>query len=108
MVELTKSSKVLGVLVGIGAVLIALYWLSAGSRAPAVSAAPARVQSKTLAATPGAAVSPGAAASPGAASPRPSTARTPPPGVRPVRIALATWPGHMPLVIANGGLTTAP
>jgi outer membrane protein OmpA-like peptidoglycan-associated protein/ABC-type nitrate/sulfonate/bicarbonate transport system substrate-binding protein len=25
---------------------------------------------------------------------------------RPLRVAIATWPGHMPLVLGNGGLTT--
>jgi outer membrane protein OmpA-like peptidoglycan-associated protein len=97
MVELTKSSKVLVVLIGIGAVLVALYWLGLGSTAPAASVTPARVETKTLAATPRPAEMPGHA-----------VARSTPVGARPVRIALATWPGHMPLVIANGGLTTAP
>jgi outer membrane protein OmpA-like peptidoglycan-associated protein/ABC-type nitrate/sulfonate/bicarbonate transport system substrate-binding protein len=27
---------------------------------------------------------------------------------RPLRVALATWPGHMPLVLGNGGLSTRP
>jgi outer membrane protein OmpA-like peptidoglycan-associated protein/ABC-type nitrate/sulfonate/bicarbonate transport system substrate-binding protein len=29
-------------------------------------------------------------------------------GKRTYKVALATWPGHMPLVIGNGGLTTQP
>src|SRR5687768_1222779 len=92
MMELTKSSKVLGVLVGIGAVLIALHWLGSGATAPTASSGvpPAHEETATLAATPSPAVAPSKA-----------------PGERPLRVALATWPGHMPLVIANGGLTTA-
>ena len=27
---------------------------------------------------------------------------------RPIRLAIATWPGHMPFVLGNGGLTTQP
>jgi outer membrane protein OmpA-like peptidoglycan-associated protein/ABC-type nitrate/sulfonate/bicarbonate transport system substrate-binding protein len=90
--ELTKSSKVLGVLIGIGAVLIALHWLGTRATAPTASsrAPAASEETTTLAATPSPAVS--------------SSKAT---GVRPLRVALATWPGHMPLVIANGGLTTA-
>jgi outer membrane protein OmpA-like peptidoglycan-associated protein/ABC-type nitrate/sulfonate/bicarbonate transport system substrate-binding protein len=35
-------------------------------------------------------------------------AKKPPFPARPVRIALSQWPGHMPLVIAAGGLRTQP
>src|SRR5690606_31101815 len=27
---------------------------------------------------------------------------------RPLRLAIATWPGHMPFVLGNGGLSTRP
>lgn len=92
MMDLTNGSKALGGLIGAGAVLVGSYWLVAGSAAPATSSTPrASVETQTL-----------------TAKPSPGTARSTPSGVRPVRIALANWPGHMPLVIANGGLKTAP
>ena len=54
------------------------------------------------------------AASPGASG-APSTPGAPaaspgggPGGKRPLRVALSQWPGHMPLVIGNGGLKTQP
>ncbi len=50
-----------------------------------------------------------AKARPAAARPAVSgkPARAPLPG-RPLRVALSQWPGHMPLLVAAGGLTTQP
>ncbi|HVJ21695.1 MAG TPA: phosphate ABC transporter substrate-binding/OmpA family protein [Polyangiaceae bacterium] len=47
------------------------------------------------------------AAAPGSATKASGAARLPLPG-RPLRVALSQWPGHMPLVVAAGGLTTQP
>jgi outer membrane protein OmpA-like peptidoglycan-associated protein/ABC-type nitrate/sulfonate/bicarbonate transport system substrate-binding protein len=87
--------KLLVVLIGIGVAAAAVYIYRGrvDIRAPAASggAPAASVETQTLAATPSSA-----------------TARPPSSGPRPIRVALATWPGHMPLVIGNGGLTTQP
>ncbi len=63
--------------------------------------------------TTGAPVSPAATApvSPPAAAPAASPsppAVAPTPGRRTVTVALSQWPGHLALVVGNGGLTTQP
>jgi outer membrane protein OmpA-like peptidoglycan-associated protein len=95
MVNQTSSIKLLVVIIGIGAALTALYAYRDRARTAAPAAAggahAASVETKTLAATPNSV-----------------TARSSSSQARPIRVALATWPGHMPLVIGNGGLTTQP
>jgi len=94
MQKLTPISRSLIVLIGLGTLLAAFntYVLK---RPPAAEPSSERplgvVQTQTLAALP---LTPSAR---WAALDR-----------RAIRVALATWPGHMPLVLGNGGLTTQP
>ncbi len=58
----------------------------------------------------GAANAPGPAMAVAPAAPAPASPApvAPMPGRRPVTVALSQWPGHLALVVANGGLTTQP
>jgi outer membrane protein OmpA-like peptidoglycan-associated protein/ABC-type nitrate/sulfonate/bicarbonate transport system substrate-binding protein len=95
MGKLTALSKILIAFIALGATLAAIR--TYGGRftekhgAP-MAAAASDAQAKASAISPS-----------GAAAARLGTI-----GSRPVRIAIATWPGHMPLVLGNGGLTTRP
>jgi outer membrane protein OmpA-like peptidoglycan-associated protein/ABC-type nitrate/sulfonate/bicarbonate transport system substrate-binding protein len=100
MATLTTQSKILIVVLGIGSILTAIhtYRSEPGTKEEAEEAGsvpPPTMETKTFAAT---------ALTAGAQQPP----RSAPLSARPVRVALATWPGHMPLVIGNGGLITQP
>ena len=56
----------------------------------------------------GAANAPRPAAAVAAPAPSSPAAVAPMPGRRAVTVALSQWPGHLALVVANGGLTTQP
>jgi outer membrane protein OmpA-like peptidoglycan-associated protein/ABC-type nitrate/sulfonate/bicarbonate transport system substrate-binding protein len=94
MGKLTGLSKILIAFIALGATLAAIRTYSGRFTAkPAAEQAAAStvVVTQTLAA-------------------RPSSAATRLAAIdsRPLRVAIATWPGHMPLVLGNGGLTTRP
>ena len=57
---------------------------------------------------PGASAPAPAVPSAAAAAPRPAATPTPTPGRRTLTVALSQWPGHLALVVGNGGLTTQP
>src|SRR5688572_19471638 len=90
MEKLTTLSKLLIAGILVGSSLTA--WRTYGVRTP---------QAQKFAAAPAA-----------LAKPEGSAKRAPLPNKplsgRPLRVALSQWPGHMPLVVAAGGLTTQP
>jgi outer membrane protein OmpA-like peptidoglycan-associated protein/ABC-type nitrate/sulfonate/bicarbonate transport system substrate-binding protein len=90
MSKLTASSKVLILLIGGGALAAAVYTRSRPASPPGATG-------------PGgsAAVAPGGS---GAAPAGPGQPRRP----GEIIVALSEWPGHMALVVGNGGLTTQP
>src|SRR5260221_9995583 len=93
MEQLTPLSKLLvaTILVGSSVTPYHTYGARLGKAAPApVAASSATAQAE-------------AAASAAAPAKKP-----PPVGGRPIRVAISQWPGHMPLVVAAGGLKTQP
>jgi outer membrane protein OmpA-like peptidoglycan-associated protein/ABC-type nitrate/sulfonate/bicarbonate transport system substrate-binding protein len=93
MGKLTALSKILIAFIALGATLAAIRTYS-GRFAAKQTAKPV---ASTNTVTQALAVQPASAA-----------ARLASIDSRPVRVALATWPGHMPLVIGNGGPSTRP
>jgi len=94
MGKLTALSKILIAFIALGATLAAIRTYSGRfARKPAAEqvAASDNVVTQTL-----------------AAQPSTPAARLATIDSRPLRVAIATWPGHMPFVIGNGGLSTRP
>lgn len=94
MGKLTALSKILIAFIALGATLAAIRTYSGRfARQPAAEqvAASGNVVTQTL-----------------AAQPSTPAARLATIDSRPLRVAIATWPGHMPFVLGNGGLTTRP
>lgn len=98
MAKLTGTSKLLLLAIVIGSTAAAAY-TRRDRFAPATS--PGRDQETAAAAT-----APPATAS--AQPARPAAEAKRPPGRRTVKAALSEWPGHMALVLGNGGLRTQP
>lgn len=93
MGKLTALSKILIAFIALGATLAAIRTYSGrfSAQQETERVASSNVVTQVLA------VQPGSAA-----------ARLASIDSRPIRVALATWPGHMPLVLGNGGLSTRP
>jgi outer membrane protein OmpA-like peptidoglycan-associated protein/ABC-type nitrate/sulfonate/bicarbonate transport system substrate-binding protein len=94
MGKLTALSKILIAFIALGATLAAIRTYSSRfARKPVAEAgvASANTVTQTLPAQPGSA-----------------TTRLASIDSRPLKVAIATWPGHMPLVIGNGGVSTQP
>ena len=92
MGKLTALSKILIAFIALGATLAAIRTYSGRfARKPAAGVAAAAVTTQTL-----------------AAQPDTPAARLATIDSRPLRVAIATWPGHMPFVLGNGGLSTRP
>jgi outer membrane protein OmpA-like peptidoglycan-associated protein/ABC-type nitrate/sulfonate/bicarbonate transport system substrate-binding protein len=94
MTKLTPLSKALIAVIGVGAIITAMFTYAGQARTAKPGASSAMTTSVATQAL--------------HAGPASFGARLASIDSRPIRVALATWPGHMPLLIGNGGLTTAP
>jgi NitT/TauT family transport system substrate-binding protein len=94
MGKLTALSKILIAFIALGATLAAIRTYS--GRFP-------RTPTADHAVSPGNAATQTLSAQPATAASRLATIDS-----RPLKVAIATWPGHMPLVLGNGGLQTRP
>jgi outer membrane protein OmpA-like peptidoglycan-associated protein/ABC-type nitrate/sulfonate/bicarbonate transport system substrate-binding protein len=94
MGKLTALSKILIAFIALGATLAAIRTY-AGRFSPK--------HGNSVAASTGKVAEASAISQSGAAAARLASIDS-----RPLRIAIATWPGHMPFVLGNGGLTTRP
>ncbi len=99
MARLDGPTRALIAGLGVCTVAMAVFTLWDTSSTPAPAAAPKPV----AAGAPAQAAAAPSPSSPAAAATPPAAAR---PGRREVTVALSQWPGHMALVVGNGGLTT--
>jgi len=92
MARMDRSTIATVAILGVPTVAVLLFTWFDRSSPDAPVPPPARAEAK-----------PAPAAAPLAAAAPPATAR---PGRREVTVALSQWPGHLALVVGNGGLTT--
>jgi outer membrane protein OmpA-like peptidoglycan-associated protein/ABC-type nitrate/sulfonate/bicarbonate transport system substrate-binding protein len=98
MARLDGPTRALVAGLGIATLAMAAFTLWDQSKAPASAAAPSSVSRPPS--RPPASLSP--------APPDPPPREAPAAGRRAVTVALSQWPGHLALVVGNGGLTTRP